>query len=1084
MPNLRDVKLSEYAAAQRRHIAIIGKFTKDTRCETVPYSDAVRHLQRKLYAVPQDMMINDERWFAQKLVTANDLSDEEARTAVEVQFDGVLGKELASGKSGSEVIGGKLFGVLLSALDDLMPFTHPSFDMLLIETFVEFTQASRGTNTYVSDTVRKLIGAPEVRERFLAYLRSDPTRRKKYLASFRNAAREKARELGMAEPGEICDRICDRASDFVGELNAESTESRKTLHEIDDNRNRYKELRERIRQDCPPKHQPETTTPIDAHLHHLFVEFHRARADVEGIVNCEPILTLMVCWLFTKFGAGQKAGNASRKIWKKFYRDAVPMVSEETRGAIHDEFKKSLESLKGELSRKETDAEERFTIQAMTELLADHAIEEHRKAYLRKNVFSASHLMDAIVRMQDRLMLTDVPGMTAARAEIKKKIDEMRESFSEYAKRRAEEDLTVKDLLAMYEGLRKNDPTLAKCMEELLEGAGGRTGSELTVWFERELGAVEGKATADSIKKLIEEKRDEAGEHLVSARRLYRDGLRKVYAGGDGHDGVAQAPPGGSVNREAVRHAPEGDEHQEDRSRNQDQSSTVSDTRRAVLGARGDASGMEANTDKRDESLGKFPEASTNSEVSGSGDGEEGQTDAEEDGVIGTEEELRTPKQREKAAGWIDDLRTRLIEKLVTSTELGEERARCRSVLLGETVLAADPLSSPLNRPDRSLLVHFILRMVEKLGAGQNADRERLISPQEIDWGKNGPDKEFLDLPFPEMVEPRSDDEGDIGWLSRFVEGWRNSADDIVETVPQAIAEFKEVRTLVEELAGSRMDGNVTIINDTLEGHCARTPVNENMLISKRCVSNKDPGCIPPPGIVYVSRLAFSNEARTLRGVYGALFNDENGPLAYPRPGENAPTVIQGANDPFADGCTWGMPIFIGHNLVDENENLPTISVDAERVSLAPGVLWLAGVDSRLLAETVESSLRRFVADRVDRVGENETTLTAWNNLLTTDEAIAAQVRSRICSLAMLARVRNPNENPNFRTILEHTMQDLGRTQDALESALQELQDGERIRVGADNTPLPPSIRTLRGRDAEANLAIGDRQVAALFPRL
>ena len=145
---------------------------------------------------------------------------------------------------------------------------------------------------------------------------------------------------------------------------------------------------------------------------------------------------------------------------------------------------------------------------------------------------------------------------------------------------------------------------------------------------------------------------------------------------------------------------------------------------------------------------------------------------------------------------------------------------------------------------------------------------------------------------------------------------------------------------------------------------------------------------------------------------------------------------------------------------------------------LAPGVLWLAGVASPLLAKSVESSLRKFVSDRVDRVGENAKTRTAWNKLLTTDEAIAAQVMSRMCSLAMLARVRNPKENPNFRTILEHTMQDLGRTQDALQSA------GERIRVGADNTPLPPSIRTLRGRDAEAKLAIGGRQVAALFPLL
>lgn len=1100
MKNLKDVGLNEYAVAQRRHIAIIGKFNKkDTNAETVPYSDAVK-LQRKLklYAVPKFIEINDKRWFTQKLVTANNLSDEDAGNAVEVQFDGVLGDALTSGGKSPAAIGGKLFGQLLSDLDKLMPFTHPSFDTLLIETFMEFTQASGGTTKYGSQMLRNLIGAPEVRERFLAYLRSDSTRREKYHKSFCKAAEGKARELGMAAPNEIC----DRASEFVEELNAESRESRETLGKIVADENRYKELKESIHKNFPPKHQPDPTTTLDAHLHHLFVKFHDARAAVEGIVNCEPILTLMISWLFTKLGEGERSGKGSKQIWENFYRNAGPVVGDETLKAIHDKFKKHLDTLKGELSRKEMGAEERRTIQAMIAFLADHAIEEHFRAYLQRDVFSAHELMDAIVHMQDKLMLGYVPGMREARAEIKKKIDGMREIFSEYAKKRMEEGLNVKDLLAMYETGRTKDPTFAECMEELLEGAGGRTGSELAEWFERELGSVEGRATAGLIEKLIEEKRDEASDYLVPARRLYGDGLRKVYAGGEGHDGVGQAPPGGSVNREAVKHAPKSDEHQEDRSRNQDQSSTVSDTRRAVLGARGDASGTEANTDEHDESPDKTPETSANSDVNRSADKEEEpQTGAEEGGVIGTEEELRTSEQRENAAVWIDKVRRQLIDKLVTSTELGEEPALCRAVLLGEIVLAADPYSSPLNRPDRSLLVHFILRMVEKLGADPNTDRERLLKPEEIDWRPNGPDKEFLGLPFLDMVEPRSDGKDGIEWLSRFAEGWDQGAKDIVDTVPQSIAEFKEVRTLVEELAKSGVDGHVTIINDTLEGHCGKAINDEgeqepskNWLISREFAPGKGPDSKPSPGIVYISTLAFVDEKeRSLQKIHDALFKPP-GPLARDDEDDERETHIQSLGEAFGDGCTWGMPVFIGKRLgprtilndKTRDKALPTISIDKDGgVSLVPGILWLAGVSTDLLNQTAEASLMKFVKEKGMEIGKRESFYRAWTKLLTTEDAIAEQVRSRICSLAMLARVRKPEEAPNFKTILDHALRDLGCTQHALEVALRELRSGNKILVGADDTPLPPSIQTLRGRDAEANLKIGGKeQVAGFFSRL
>ena len=1054
MRNLKDVELNDYAAAQRRHIAIIGKFNKDVRADTVPYSDAVKHLQRKLYAVPHHMEINDESWFSQKLVTANRLSDSAAETAVEVQFDGVFGDELASEELSPAAIGGKLFGKLLSALDDLMPFTHPSFDTLLMETFKEFTQVSVETTGYDIDKVRNLIEAPEVRGRFLAYLRSDPIRRNKYFASLRGAAIEKARELGIGDPN----KVLDRASDFLGELKAESEIQRKTINKIEANQDSYKELKRSIHKAFPPKWQPEAGQEIGEHLHVLFSAFHRARATVEEIANCEPMLTLMVFWLFTKFGEGEATGRASRKIWENFYRGTDSVFSKEALDTTHDGFKKPLETLEEELLQEESDEEKKATIRAMAQLVIYPVIDKHRKVCEREYVFRAKNLMKTITLMHDVLMNRYVPGIDKKLEEYMEKIEQMD--------------------------------------EKLLKGAGKRTGPELMEWLEQELGAVKGWEMRASIKKLFKEELNEVNKYLQPARQLYRDGLRKVYAGGEGHDGVAQAPPGGSVNREAVKQAPETDGHQEDRSRSQDQSSTVSDnTRRAVLGAGGNASGMEANTDinKHDESFSEFTgsgdDLNSDASISESGDREEGQAVAEEDAVVGTEDELRTPEQRETAAVWIDDVRRKLIDDLVTSTELGKERACCRAILLGETVLAADPHRSPLNRSDRSVLVHFILRMVEKLGADPKADREQLLKPQEIDWQK---DKEFLGLPFPDMVVPHSDDGNEIGWLTRFVTGWKEGAENIVKTAPQAIAEFKDVRTLVEELAKSGKDGNVTIINDTLEGHCEKAVdivgnkekqrPSKNMLISKECVSNKDPGSIPPPGIVYISTLAFANEnERSLDGVYSALF-DRQGPLAL-APGDNGQTLIQSRTESFGDGCTWGIPVFIGKRLISVtgDRTLPTISIDKDiGVSLASGVLWLAGVNTSLLNKTIDTSLVEFIHEMGMTVGSNESFYSGWSELLTTENAIAAQVKSRICSLAMLERVRSPNVSPNFRTVLDHALQDIRRTQNKLMQHLEKLQESENIRVGANRTPLQAL-----GRRVDPILEIGGQtKVAAFFSKL
>lgn len=1116
--DLREMELNDYLKKQRCHIAIIGKFTKKTRTIQTNYRNAHKKLERKLYAVPETKHINENDWFTLKLVTAAQLGEEDReKENVEVELGGVLDEALMSGKP-CPAIGGELFVNLLNALDDLAPFTHPSFDKLLTETFVEFTQLSSGreTNTYTVSPVRETIEAPGVRERFLAYLRSDPARRDparrgSYFKSFRQAALEACGSNDQAK------WLSDMVQRFARELSDERGETIKKI----DGPNRNDNLKELIKREYPPRHAPDETASVVAHLRHLFGEFHKARGAVERVVNCEPILALMISWLTTKFGQGQGAGVASTNIWDKFYAEAQGGFTDEQLIALKEQFGETLqregERILEELQERLGDSgeiENWDAIEKVIDRLKEKAIQG--RGYDRRQVFSAKDLIAALRRMHDDLMVAVVPGMTETLAKLENELAGMKRVFAKYEGKRAQKDLTVKALRAIYDEVSMDSPKLAKCMTKMLEEEGQtRTGQELTEWFDSRVGILEATALSSLFREFLVGKAVEINQVLKQASTLYGRGLEDVYAGGKGHDGVSQAPPGGSVSRTAAQRAPENDESEEDREVARRDSATLLGGEQLTVQATQD--GGEA-TERN--ALNRSPEEFSVKEqdIRPEPQEEDGPTGADREGSttwadpVGSKDELLTlkPEQAEAASEGIDEIRGQLVKELMSKErkDLDSERALFRAVLLGEMALAADPDRSPLDIAHRSLHIHFILRMVEKLGAGPTEDRERFREEEvtEIDWKKLGADEEFLTLPFREMLQLGP---GDWQTLENFVTGWNNQADEIVSGVPKAIEDFREVKTLVDALAASGKDGGVTIIDDTLRGHAKKAvgdngdPMpSEHKLIASSIQNGVGP---TPPGIVYVSPLAFANEENEneeseneeneLHGVSEALFNAE-GPLFFVE--QNERTLIQDRQMPFADGA-WGMPVFVGRKIKPEDVGpVPTISITDERgVSLAEAVLWLASVSNGPLGRKVDSELNGFVREIAGGgVGSSETREKAWNKLLTINDAMAAQVTSRVCSLAMLVRVRD--ENPRqaglvFADLLDLALQDLDNTQEAIRDRLQELRNAEQIRIGRRQgdggrigIALPDPIQVFYGPDAEPHLVIGQcvTKIIEIFPRI
>ena len=233
----------------------------------------------------------------------------------------------------------------------------------------------------------------------------------------------------------------------------------------------------------------------------------------------------------------------------------------------------------------------------------------------------------------------------------------------------------------------------------------------------------------------------------------------------------------------------------------------------------------------------------------------------------------------------LNDRRAQLFDviRLMEDEGLATQRGQMRAILLGEFLLAQLEGRTPLSTVDRSLAPHFLLRMVEVVGASPGYEKENrhLLTDRETD-----PDCGIMGHPDGQDPDDRSGDRKDD----------RMSASSCRRgtTLPRrsrlsarTLADWNAVCDLLEDLKTCGKGGTVTLINETLAEHA------ERKTNAQRIIAAPVDGP-PPPGIVYLTRQAGNLDGYTdLDPIAQSLFEKPGGESPLYREGAAGRTELQ-----------------------------------------------------------------------------------------------------------------------------------------------------------------------------------------------
>ena len=980
------------------------------------------------------------------LKSARGLEPDEEKTFRPVPITGTpLEYRLPSGETTIAQIGGALFVDLLNSLDALVPFSHPNFDILLSEAFVEFYGISHKSDYVVGQLeLRDFVMTPEVNQKLLALLRGDSRLSEKYAAAFQRAAREVESPfgftLGSGDANSHLGRITDELERFQKALYAEPDVSADAsrLAGLDQN----SVLSECINTRPVPKHDLGRGTSVSAHLRNLFRAFHTARRKVDDVVNSEPLFALMMAWAFCKFDSAGGPAGQTETIWDRCYKQNGELpkgLTDEEHASLQKEFRDGV----SEGMRRDSENES-----VVAEVFAKHATESRRRAYARSREYTHRELRAYLAKTFKRLAVLLVPGAEQLLEELDGAIENSRRAFRKYEEKR-DGDLTV-DIL--HEVLKGEASELIAWLEKTFSTKDVKlSGMDLAADFEKAFVQFEIEQVKRLSDEFINSKATEINKLIPNAEVAYKTGLEGMQAP---EGGVAQAPPGGTLAgvvppfREYAGHDDAVVEASIDKVRQRDL-----EHRRA---RRGNIAGENNPPDAATSGIGQAAQSDDSTgtgddATNGNGDTGDSPGSTESLGIFAVEELLSVDAQAE-AEQKIEELRAQLFDnlRLHEDSRWATQRAQMRALLCGEYMLAS--AKSPLSITDRSLGAHFLLRMVETIGATvayEGENRAKLASVEtDHECG-------VLEMPMQDILQVSPGQKGRED-VSGFVTAWTNMAKEL-ETLAEDIADFEDVVELFEDLAKSGQNGKVTIINETIEEHAGREPTEQRIIAAP---ASRIDGPEDPPGIVYVTRQAGTTKGDgiSLEPIAQHLFDQKDVAPLYR---ENEKTVLQQYEQPYANNLVWSMPVFVGRNLNGgEKARLPLISVDMPALSAA--VICLAGLSpsTNRWKETIGKRAEVFGELRTDgqgggRIGRGNYLGEAWRMFLLDDIHLASQCTSKIISHTLLSSVSHTQQRPSsFAAALRDTVNDLEKTYKNNDLR-------RRILIGEDHDEMPKASHTL-----------------------
>ena len=1121
-----------YLGRTRKHIAVIGRFSAEPnaqKCIATDYEGA-KDAFAKLFGIyrhHEERSPNDTVIDLVKLVTARGVQDPAVKSDDRVELSGTPLEGQILGAQNAREAGGELFVELLDALDNALPFSHPSFDLLLTEVVVGFYMQAPPVEHLTEDPLRELVMTPEVNASLLAWLRGgdDVASSKRYRSTFEAVVREAAEsnawftEASISLGKDQIEGLAGVVERLRTVLGAAASGKEEGAQQLADALEAREGVFQRLIADVPvgpEAGRTEEDATVPAQLTHLFRTFHDNRKVVDQIASSEPCHALMMAWSFGKLGNGQT--QQTDAIWKCMYGDAADALVGLTPEKIAERNREHRTKLERMRKLYPAGSAQRTALKVMIEQLA--ALREG--AYSRTPAFYSPQLVTLIVETTAELAMLLVPGMTEFRDKAKKVIEGNRAVFG------------------VFEGIRGNELTTDDLIEkidtEIVEG------SELDGWWKdwkkEQVGELSGIALANRFEEAyldweVEMERDAITKFLDDKKEDVEALKSNVKAGcqqallGLGEDGTLQAPPGGAVagivdpgsltlseDGTALDRPPGGN-------RERDQERRIRRQQVASGGARGDggptsqpeeltatdareAENVQKTNQDTDEDSGEHQERGAESGSGGDGgDGGDVVHKANKDGTDppgeadGTESDHPfplAPEEQAEAEQNLEDLHAKLLGKDRKKGEIGllslqdsalaGQRAKMRMKLLAMHVLAHP--KTRLGKRDVSIGTHFVLRMVEAVGAaaefeGQN--RRELTKPGA------GRECGFANMNFKKVLQelvPPDARSGRVA-LQGFLSAWRLAADDILG-LRADLNEWTDLNELFNDLAECRdAQGQVTIFNETLAEHAKRVATQQGSVGTVvGSPGNRKEGLVQvsPPGVVYVTQQAFGKkDAKDLSAVDDLIRGQGRSPF---HPDANGLTRLQGYTAPFQGKCVWSLPVFVGVDIQQDGNSslpLPLISLPQGVSHPSGAVVCLAGIHSgrpRWTCEVQDAEAGFRAMAKGVSVDEGNYLGEAWWAVLSTDELLTALCLSKVVTHGLAQRVSTARA-PSFEAAVYDMVQDCGGAYRAFGARGEKLRQKLRVLIGEDYIELPQGRGAMRVAAPELKVGELDTRCDRLF---
>ena len=1104
MANFETMRLRDYLKATRRHLCIVGKFTDEKdpneRIRHRKLAEAAKAFDFKLYYIEREIDLDEgtkmrtvEILFPREML---DRSKKERKGADEITLPPSLRAKLKQTKADPAEIGGTLFVEFLDGLDAMLPFTHPNFDRLLTMAMIEYAHAGmRKANEKVTKgTMAEFLQRPDVNQSLTAYLRTDSTdttegkrireaHREVFVRTVQKSAERRSPgftlgEQGSKDGGSRIDQLERLLESFRAGLVGEPT----IIGEADHVDNRMEEalgkseFRRALEELSIPRGpggeaalEWKRNQPPGAFVRKVYRTFHDARKEVYALVTCEPLLTLMSYWAISKYGEAPKA--MATAIGREFYgidnpeEEVTTILSNERIAAMLNDIGDDL----GKTLRYE-DANQ----QAVANSARYRAMDMMEQEIAWTHQYNWEQFKHDVLGIFSELLMMRLPGMK----EFLDKVDEENlavcRAFMEYQTKLrnpdSEEEVTSETLMSRMRSIVGGEVAepVTNWIEEIAAAHPGAKGEALADAVEETFKKRIAGQTAERTQKFIKGKKEEIGEFADRAKEVQARRLETLRPG-ESEDAVSQTAPFGSPG--VVARDSEGKPTKEDGKLRSERYAEEELMPAAKKTLEQRMKVQEAGT-KEEEPTRTAPEerakveAETKAQSSPQTGEESGTapTDVDPGARLALFTESLSDEELEeiagkKGGGWTNAVekagrQARTEQNLETEMEalidenrlfedpkLARERGKKRALVFAEIIASLGRDRSVLSLRDRSVVVHFALRMIEKVGAARkwenedgNRGREALLDRTVDETGneQSGVQDIAMDNIF---GGPKGSGKAGIKRLEQVFETWEEVAKSVSELGRQ-LSELEAIEKMLKMIAASGEEGWVTIVNETIEEHARRLHPQHQRLISSTLTGEEEK--MPPPGIVYVTRqgIPSSQKRGELRALERSLFGgagspgddgvdpDRRPPLERNAEGNDTTTRYQAEE---SHEALYSIPILVGPEVgsgptftkkpstkepsTEEpsgSERLPAIRIDEEGIWEAVLQLMGMAVKDRRLDEDRARQLRKIAEGYGVRslINANYTPEQAWNEILSSDACLAQQFFGRAGTAAAFVRLK------------------------------------------------------------------------------